>query len=278
MENIGTCCSKRSPSLRSVSKPQGKLVDPREKSHLTICLRVTRVCSKVLRIRIDMFLNYRILHGKRIKKDRSGDGGSSIAIETRLGWASCDWLDPCNDIVGMVIGENPKLRSWGVLEPQVPGGGGCFDRADGGCPDRATDCVVDTFLLETVETMARTFIGLAARSHTLWQGGVYALVSLLADCDHTRQLTIERAQRTFPRILALETALMATDCPKELEEFANRFLWFRTTPYRELLCLISEGHIDEAVLYTWRIHGSTHHEKGRLAKVDRVLIRGTLEP
>jgi hypothetical protein len=255
-----------------------------------------------------MFKQYRILHGSRIKDDRSGKPGSTIAIEKRLGWANCEWLESCNLIAGMLLGKEPRLCKWGIVEREVRIGG-CHGHNRGGCHGHHR---VDTFLLETAETLGRTFAGLVARSFSLWlglgavsglsslrraagvfpaqlsaetsathvwsfggprnadqlldrprQGGVYAQVALLAACVDTQNAAIERAERIFPRLLALESVLASSDCPSEVREFSDRFLWFRTVPYRELMCLISEGHVEEAVLYSWRVHGSTHHEKGR---------------
>ena len=110
--------------------------------------------------------------------------------------------------------------------------------------------------------MSRTFCGLTARGLCLWQGGVYTMVKLLSEDPSQVQEAVQRAQLLWPRILALEALLATVGCPKGVRAFADRFLWFDGVVYRELLCLLSEGHLEFARTYALRVHGSVHHEKG----------------
>jgi hypothetical protein len=219
-------------------------------------------------MRLDLFARYRLEHGQRIQQDRGGQGAIAVGIATRLGWASGDWIGVLNDMVRQFSGPQGNLRAWGVIKaplraPEL------FTTA----PDAASPAVdpllaaqaparVDEFLLQTLETMSRTFCGLITRGLCLWQGGVYNMVKLLSEDLSIQSEAIRRAQLLFPRILALEKLLASTGCPKGVRAFANRFIWFDGVVYRELLCLLSEGHIEFAKTYARRVHGTVHHEKG----------------
>jgi hypothetical protein len=181
--------------------------------------------------------------------DRLGSSSIDLAISCRLDWAQSRWLGPCNQIVAMLNGQSMCLHQWGVVMPTAVGG-------------VASAPIVDQFLLETVEAMARSFVGLTARSLMLWQGGVYHMVMLLSDIESVRHRAVTRAQLLFPRMLALEQLLATPDCPQAVTDFGARYLWLHGTVYRELLGLLSEGHLDAARVYAWRVHGSVHHEKG----------------
>jgi hypothetical protein len=203
-------------------------------------------------VRKDLFERFRIEHGMRIKADRGGASSIDLSIATRIAWAGSRWLEPCNDIVRLLNGHSSSLYRWGVLKsaPVVAEGAALGP------------VVVDQFLLESVETLARTFCGLTARGLSLWQGGVYFMVTLLSDDPRVREGAVFRAQRLFPRMLALEKLLAGPDCSAAVTTFGARYLWLQGTVYRELMGLLSEGHIDAARIYAWRIHGSVHHEKG----------------
>jgi hypothetical protein len=226
------------------------------------------ISSQVLQMRLDLFARYRLEHGLRIQRDRSGQGAIAVSIATRLGWACCDWIGVLNDMVGHFSGPEGSLRTWGVIKAPLR-----TPEAFTDAPDAAAVAVdpllaaeaparVDEFLLLTLETMSRTFCGLITRGLCLWQGGVYNMVKLLSEDPAIQLETIQRAQLLFPRILALEKLLAATGCPAPVRAFANRFLWFDGVVYRELLCLLSEGHIESAKTYARRVHGTVHHEKG----------------
>jgi hypothetical protein len=208
--------------------------------------------AQVLLIRKELFQRFRIEHGTRIQADRGGASSIDVGISIRMDWACSRWLEPCNDIVGLLNGHSSRLSEWVVVKSAPVD-------AEGAAQGPA---VVDQFLLETVETLARNFCGLTARALSLWQGGVYFMVTLLSDDPRVREGAVFRAQRLFPRMLALEKLLAAEDCPTAVVAFGRRYLWLQGTVYRELMCLLSEGHIDSARIYAWRIHGSVHHEKG----------------
>jgi hypothetical protein len=224
--------------------------------------------SQVLQIRLDLFARYRLEHGLRIQQDRSGRGAIAVSITTRLGWATSDWIGVLNHMVGQFTGPDSSLRAWGVIKAPLRA-----PEPSTAAPDAAAAAVdplsaapgparVDDFLLQTLETMSRTFCGLITRGLCLWQGGVYNMVKLLSEDQAIQLEAIRRAQLLFPRILALEKLLAATGCPAPVRAFANRFLWFDGVVYRELLCLLSEGHIEFAKTYARRVHGTVHHEKG----------------
>jgi hypothetical protein len=136
---------------------------------------------------------------------------------------------------------------------------------------------VDEFLLETVETMSRTFCGLTARGLCLWQGGVYTMVKLLSEDPGLVQEAVRRAELLWPRILALETLLATPGCPAGVRAFGARFLWLDGVAYRELLCLLSEGQLEFARTYALRVHGSVHHEKG-LGKINHPPLKELSHP
>jgi hypothetical protein len=224
--------------------------------------------SQVLQIRLDLFAQYRLEHGQRIQQDRCGKGAIAVSIATRLGWASGDWIAVLNDTVGQFSSPRSRLRTWGVIKAPLRA-----PEPVAAAPDAAAAAFdpllaaqaparVDEFLLQTLETMSRTFCGLITRGLCLWQGGVYNMVKLLSEDLSIQAEAIRRAQLLFPRILALEKLLAATGCPAGVRAFANRFLWFDGVVYRELLCLLSEGHIEFAKTYARRVHGTVHHEKG----------------
>jgi hypothetical protein len=183
-----------------------------------------------------------------------------------------------NDMVGQLSGPRTSLRQWGViraapssvfLDPvsSLPAlAAAAAQEPSTASPDpllaAPVQDTVDEFLLETMETMSRTFCGLTARGLCLWQGGVYTMVKLLSQDPGLVQEAVRRAQLLWPRILALETLLATRGCPAGVRAFADRFLWFDGVVYRELLCLLSEGHLEFARTYALRVHGSVHHEKG----------------
>jgi hypothetical protein len=217
-------------------------------------------------VRKELFERFRIEHGTRIKADRGGASSIDLSISTRIAWACNQWLEPCNDIVRLLNGYSSSLYRWGVLKSAPVDASGA---ASG-------PVVVDQFLLETVETLARTFCGLTARGLSLWQGGVYFMATLLSEDPRVREGAVFRAQRLFPRMLALEKLLAAPDCPAAATTFGARYLWLQGTVYRELMGLLSEGHIDAARVYAWRIHGSVHHEKGHHHKSEHLYLPPTL--
>ncbi len=88
------------------------------------------------------------------------------------------------------------------------------------------------------------------------------MVKLLSADPALQQEAVQRAQLLFPRMLALEALLSSADCSVDVRSFADRYLWTGGVVYRELLGLLSEGHIQHAKVNAWRIHGSVHHEKG----------------
>lgn len=214
-------------------------------------------------------------------------GSMQVSITTRIGWASSTWLGVLNDMVGQLGGISSRLLMWGVIKPvaMIPSSAetapflavpGPLSASPG--PEMAAPVPesaahgpsvaavgpdgVDEFLLQTAETMSRTFCGLTARALCLWQGGVYNMVKLLSEDPALQQEAIQRAQLLFPRILALEELMSSGQCPVGVKLFADRFLWIEGVAYRELLGMLSEGHVEFAKVYAWRIHGSVHHEKG----------------
>lgn len=60
------------------------------------------------------------------------------------------------------------------------------------------------YALTATERIARVFMGLVAKTMTLWEGGVYCLVQLLSpDVDHVRK-AMSRAKRLYEKLLAYE--------------------------------------------------------------------------
>lgn len=236
--------------------------------------------AQVLLIRKDLFQRFRLEHGLRIQEDRCGKGAIQVSIATRIGWASSTWLSVLNDMVGQLGGLSSGLRRWGVIKPMVlipsaaapdplsaaPALQSAAPGPESAAPGPSLAAVgllaVDDFLLQTAETMSRTFCGLTARALCLWQGGVYNMVKLLSTDPVMQQEAVLRAQRLFPRILALEALLSSGDCPAGVRVFSDRYLWIGGVVYRELLGLLSEGQLEFAKQYAWRVHGSVHHEKG----------------
>jgi hypothetical protein len=186
-------------------------------------------------------------------------------------------------MVGQLSGPHTSLHQWGVIRrapttttlaaqapvsaPQAPPSAEEHSEfpdpllaATG--PALVSENTVDEFLLETVETMSRTFCGLTARGLCLWQGGVYTMVKLLSEDPGLVQEAVRRAELLWPRILALDTLLATPGCPAGVRAFGARFLWLDGVVYRELLCLLSEGQLEFARTYALRVHGSVHHEKG----------------
>ncbi len=120
-------------------------------------------------MRLDLFARYRLEHGLRIQQDRSGKGAIAVSISTRLGWASSDWIGVLNDMVGQFSGPQSSLRAWGVIKAPLPA-----PEPFVVAPDEAAAVVdpflaaqgparVDDLLLQTLETMSRTFCGLITR-------------------------------------------------------------------------------------------------------------------
>ena len=215
--------------------------------------------SQVVLIRKDLFALYRLEHGLRIQEDRSGKGAIAVSIATRLGWACSTWLNVLNDMVGLLNDHANSLQRWGIILPAPVDPLAVAVDASAAAPGPAG---VNDFLLQTAETMSRTFCGLTARALCRWQGGVYAMVRLLSSDMGVQAGAVQRAQRLFPRILALEELLASADCPPGVRSFGDRYLWIDGVVYRELLGLLSEGHLEFAKIYARRIHGSVHHEKG----------------
>jgi hypothetical protein len=203
--------------------------------------------AQVLQIRKDLFSSYRIGHGIRIQADRDGSSSIDASIRTRVGWASNAWVEPMNHVASHFANHSCTLHKWKVLRlsPTVHG-----------------EIETDEFLLQVVESLARTFFGLHARSLTLWQGGVYNLVKLLSPDPLHRAEAAARAGRLFPRILALEQYVAGITPDPAVLEFENRFLWYHSVIYREMLGLLSEGDVAMATALAWRAHSSVYHEKG----------------
>ena len=110
--------------------------------------------------------------------------------------------------------------------------------------------------------MARAFWGLHARGLSLWLGGVYGMVKLCSVVPQQRDESISRGSALWKRLVVLEEMVAADQPDPELLEFWHGFQWPRSVAYRELLVLLSEGRLDEAVAYAWRVHSATSHEKG----------------
>ena len=110
--------------------------------------------------------------------------------------------------------------------------------------------------------MARAFWGLHARGLSLWLGGVYSMVKLCSMLPQQRDESISRGRALWKRLIVLEQMVAADQPDPELLELWHGFLWPQGVVYRELLVLLSEGRLQEAVSYAWRVHSSTPHEKG----------------
>jgi hypothetical protein len=225
---------------------------------------IRRFVLEVLRMRVDLFAQFREQHGERIKLDRAGSTSVETSIKVRTSWARGDWMAISSNVLGS-FNSPDLLRKWHVL--QSPGGpsdrGGCGGQ--GGSGDRAggwSGHKVDGFLLETLETLARIFAGLLARTMMLWAGGVYNVAMTLSGDPGERAQATERASQVWRALLRFEEVLCVTDATDELHDFAGQFLWMDGTVYRELFASLAEGRVEFARDYAWRVHGGVCHEKG----------------
>ena len=121
--------------------------------------------------------------------------------------------------------------------------------------------------------MARAFWGLHARGLSLWLGGVYSMVKLCSPQPRERDGCIARGSALWKRLVILEQMFAADRPDTELLEFWHGFLWPKGVAYRELLVLLSEGRLEEAIAYSWRIHSSTsgHCCSGRQASCSQMM-------
>ena len=191
-------------------------------------------------MRVDMFKGYRLRHGKRIRLDMDGETSVEVALQLRLGWASQDWIEAMSEIRDQFL-DAARMARWGVINPAGE---------------------ADQHLLATFEAMARTFWGLHARGFVLWLGGPYVQVKLCSSDASKRLEAVGRARALWKRFRILEVLVSQEDVDPDLKDFWAGCFWPFNVPYRELLILISEGRLDEAVMSAWRIHSSVCHEKG----------------
>ena len=202
---------------------------------------------QVLQIRKDLFSQYRVAHGLRIKADRDGSSSIDASINARVQWTLKAWIEPMNHVASYLKNGISTLRKWQVLRLSPTGSG---------------ELETDEFLLQVVESLARTFFGLHTRSLSPWQGGIYNMCKLCSPEPLHRAEAVARGQALFPRILALEQYVAGDTPDPAVLEFESRFLWYHSVIYREILGLLSEGDIAMATLLAWRAHSSVYHEKG----------------
>ena len=123
---------------------------------------------------------------------------------------------------------------------------------------------VDNFVLLSFEAMARNFVGIHARTMSMWSGGIYFMVLLLSANRSRKEAAQLRAQALWPRVLRYEALLQAADVPQEIRDFDAHFLWISSPLYREMLALVAHGHFTTAQQLAWLIFAGIYHEKGDL--------------
>ena len=204
-----------------------------------------------------MFHDFRKDHGTRLQLDTRGETSIQLSLRVRLQWAEGKYVEAMNKVIQFWSNVS-KLQDWGVLSRGARAGPPLAAVAD--------PPVRSQFLLEKVETMTRVFMGLHTRALRLWQGGIYHLVLLCHPDEAWQDVAVQRAMMLWRRLLAFEEVLAngtGSDNDDSLVKlFASEFLWSHGTVYRELLCKVSEGRVDEARVYAWRVFGSVYHEKG----------------
>jgi len=115
----------------------------------------------------------------------------------------------------------------------------------------------------------RCFIGLQARSMSIWSGGVYASVRLTSPDRDERGQAAARAANIWRNILLLEEIVAALafvgeeETHASLTAFAQTCIWKEQTVYRELHTLLLQGDQEAAEHYAWRLHSGILHEKGQ---------------
>ena len=127
--------------------------------------------------------------------------------------------------------------------------------------DRAA-FIADEFMLSTFESFARVYWGLQTRNYIIWTGGVYHCVLFCSTEQPARLGAIDRAQRLQPRVQSLEAELEQPNASEGIIAFGNKFFWRHGIIYRELLMLSTARRHDEAMQYSWGVHGGFSHEKG----------------
>ena len=212
--------------------------------------------AQVLRMRADMFQEYRQRHAERIRMDEGGLTSIEVSFALRLSWAAQEWVGVMEDVRQMFF-NGAKLQRWGVLQ-----------RVGGVAEKGATAALAaDQHMLAVFETLARAFWGLHARGLSLWLGGVYSMVKLCSLRPQQRDESIARGRALWDRLVILEQTVAADQADPDMLEFWHGFLWPKGVVYRELLVLLSEGRLEEAVRTAWRAHSSSAHEKGPLIVV-----------
>ena len=209
-------------------------------------------CPQVLRMRAGMFQHYRERHAARIRLDLSGHTSIEVSFTIRLSWATQEWVGAMTELRDMFF-DVEKMHRWGVLKRRAAG----LDEAEATAASAA-----DPHMLAVFESMARAFWGLHARGLSLWLGGIYSMVKLCSLLPRQRDESISRGCALWDGLAVLEMMVAASEADPELLEFWHGFLWPKSVVYRELLVLLSEGRLEEAVAYAWRVHSSTPHEKG----------------
>ena len=208
--------------------------------------------AQVLKMRAGMFGSYRKRHSERIRMDQNGQPSIEVSLTLRLSWATQEWIGPMSELREMFF-DVGKLQQWGVLHQQ---------RAGLAAAGATAASAADAHLLAVFESMARAFWGLHSRGLCLWLGGVYSMVKLLSSVPQQRDESIARACALWDGLVVLEQTVNEGQADPELLEFWHGFLWPKSTAYKEMLVLLSEGRLEEAVAYAWRMHSCSAHEKG----------------
>ena len=224
--------------------------------------------------------------------DRSGDTSVQTSFKLRASWARGDWMRTCSGVFAS-FSDPVRLARWGVLRRSVDRGGSCAGGRLGGCrghgssrPNGQDAQVIDAFLMETMEALARNFVGVHTRNLILWSGGIYHTALMLSGNLLDEQAVFDRAHRVWVKLTRLEELLFATaaaaqavvageamevksnaDRPSaalchDLLAFEQDFLWKDGTVYRELMAAMSGGRRAFSREYVHRLHSSIVHEEG----------------
>ena len=222
----------------------------------------------MLRIRGDLFVEFRAENSDRIKHDRNGETSVQTSFKVRVAWARGDWMRICSGVMG-ALASLPLLRRWEIVK-------GGFAGRIGGSAGRSDDSV-DRFLMETLEALSRNFVGIQARNLMLWSGGIYNSAMLLTGEPADEKAFFDRARLLWIRLQQFEEALCDSASEAniadpaiaavvavhaDLREFEQGYLWMDGTIYRELLAAAHSGLAEFCRQYAARIHSGVFHEKG----------------